>query len=142
MHYYTSTLCLLCIDYVLVRISLDTIQLTCCSFAVRILLPIFCILVILACVGMSVFAHYWYPYIDHQGNKRSKTKPAEYALTGGCHGNALTVLITGRNNQQCGGHAQLSALDNLYKYYFVYLYHLYITTYCSLFILLLKGDLT
>ena len=43
----------------------------------RILLPIFCILTLLVCVGMSVFTHYWYPYIKQDGNKRSKTKPTE-----------------------------------------------------------------
>ena len=42
-----------------------------------ILLPIFCILTLLVCVGMSVFTHYWYPYIKQDGNKRSKTKPTE-----------------------------------------------------------------
>ena len=88
-------------------------------FTVKILLPIFCILTLLACVAMSVFTHYWYPYIDPDGNKRSKTKPEEYVCIDGCHGIAIvTVLITGNKSQLCGDHAQLSAFDNFYKYIF------------------------
>ena len=80
---------------------------------VQILLPIFCILTLVVCVGMSVFTHYWYPYIDEKGKKRIKTKPTEYASISGCHGNdLLTVFVTGNQNQLCGDHAQLSALDN------------------------------
>lgn len=80
----------------------------------RILLPIFCILTLVACVGMSVFTHYWYPYIDEEGKKRSKTKPEEYVSISGCHGNALlSTSITGSLNQLYGDHAQQSAFDNL-----------------------------
>ena len=62
---------------------------------------------------MSVFTHYWYPYIDEKGKKRIKTKPTEYAPISGCHGNnLLTVFVTGNQSQLCGDQAQLSALDN------------------------------
>ena len=66
------------------------------------------------CVGMSVFTHYWYPYIDEEGKKRSKTKPEEYVSISGCHDNALLfTFITGNQNQLYGDHAQQFAFDNL-----------------------------
>jgi len=45
------------------------------AFSVKILLPIFCVLTIVVFVGMAVFAHYYFPYIDSKGEKRHKKKP-------------------------------------------------------------------
>ncbi|XP_065898427.1 uncharacterized protein [Dysidea avara] len=40
-----------------------------------ILLPLCCMLTLLLFVGMSVFAHFYFPYIDRKGEKRHKREP-------------------------------------------------------------------
>jgi len=81
-----------------VRILLDTILLL--FHTVKILLPIFCILTLVVCVGMSIFTHYWYPYIDSEGKKRSKTKPIEYVYSDSHHGiNVLLIVCNYREPQ-------------------------------------------
>ena len=89
---------------------------------------------------MSVFTHYWYPYIDEEGKKRSKTKPAEYVSITSCHGNALlSTFIAGNQSQPYGDHAQPSAFDNLNSIV-LFLFICIIAYLCfSLVILCMKG---
>ena len=76
---FSNQLSQICMHPCIMRISQswDIIGYYIAMVTVQILLPIFCILTAAVLIALSVIAHFWYPYIDKEGNKRSKTKPEE-----------------------------------------------------------------